>query len=136
MNKSTKQVYKFGPYRLDCGERRLLRDGASVSVTPKVFDTLLVLVENGGHLVDKDELMKRLWPDTFVEEVTLARNISDLRKALGDGANGQKYIDTVPKRGYRFVASVSEVCDEDTELVVEMATRSHLVIEEEETISI
>jgi DNA-binding winged helix-turn-helix (wHTH) protein/tetratricopeptide (TPR) repeat protein len=127
-----KRLYEFGPFRLDSAECLLLRDGSPVSLTPKVFDTLLVLIENSGHLVEKDELMKRLWPDTFVEEVTLARNISDLRKALGEASNGQKYIDTVPKRGYRFVGRVSEVCDESSELIVEKSTRSHLVIEEEE----
>lgn len=132
MSKPVRRVYEFGPFRLDSAERLLLRDGEPISVTPKVFDTLLVLVENGGHLVEKDELMKRLWPDTFVEEVTLARNISDLRKALGEGANEQKYIATIPKRGYRFVASVDEISDE---LIVEKATRSRLVIEEEETMT-
>jgi Tol biopolymer transport system component/DNA-binding winged helix-turn-helix (wHTH) protein len=135
MSKQAKHIYEFGPFRLDSAERLLLRGGSSVSLTPKVFDTLLVLIENSGHLVEKDELMTRLWPDTFVEEGTLARNVSDLRKALGEAANGQKYIDTVPKRGYRFVAGVSEVCEESVELIVEKATRSRLVIEEEETIT-
>jgi Tol biopolymer transport system component/DNA-binding winged helix-turn-helix (wHTH) protein len=135
MNKHAKPVYEFGPYRLDVAERLLLRDGSPVPLTPKVFDTLLVLVENSGHLVEKDELMKRLWPDTFVEEVTLARNISDLRKALAEASNGQKYIDTVPKRGYRFIASVSEVYEESGKLSAEKATRSRLGIEEEESIA-
>src|SRR5258708_15128137 len=135
MSKQAKHIYEFGPFRLDSAQRRLLRGGSPVSLTPKVFDTLLVLIENSGHLVEKDELMTRLWPDTFVEEVTLARNVSDLRKALGEAANGQKYIDTVPKRGYRFVAGVSEVCEESVELIVEKATRLRLVIEEEETVT-
>jgi Tol biopolymer transport system component/DNA-binding winged helix-turn-helix (wHTH) protein len=135
MSKQAKHIYEFGPFRLDSAERLLLRGGAPVSLTPKVFDTLLVLIENSGHLVEKDELMTRLWPDTFVEEVTLARNVSDLRKALGQAANGQKYIETVPKRGYRFLAGVSEVCEEGVELIVQKATRSRLVIEEEETIT-
>src|SRR5215472_19303106 len=119
MSKETARVYEFGAFRLNCAEHLLLRDGAPVSLTPKVFDTLLVLIENSGHLVGKDELMKSLWPDTFVEEVTLARNISDLRKALGVAANGQNYIETVPKRGYRFAAGVREVSDETRESILE-----------------
>lgn len=135
MRNQAKRLYEFGQFRLDSAEHLLLRDGAPVPVTPKVFDTLLVLVENGGHLVEKDQLMKSLWPDTFVEEATLARNISDLRKALGEASNGQKYIDTVPKRGYRFVAAVSEVSDEGDELIVRKGTRPYLVVEEERTIT-
>jgi TolB-like protein/Tfp pilus assembly protein PilF len=79
-----------------------------VPLTPKAFDTLVLLVENSGHLLEKAELMRRLWPDTFVEEFTLTRNIADVRKALGDGAEGRRYILTVPKRGYRFVVEVQE----------------------------
>jgi Tol biopolymer transport system component/DNA-binding winged helix-turn-helix (wHTH) protein len=132
MSNPAKPVYEFGPFRLDPAERLLLRAGTPVSLTPKVFDTLLVLVENGGHLVEKDALMKRLWPDTFVEEVTLARNISDLRKALAEDSNGQKYINTVPKRGYRFVASVTEAGSQDNDVVLQKHTRTRLRIEEEE----
>lgn len=109
-----------------------MRDCVPVPLTPKVFDTLLVLMANSGHLVEKDELMQRLWPDTFVEEATLARNISDFRKALGGASNGQKYIDTVPKRGYRFVATVRESCDERTEWLVEKATKFPRVTDEDE----
>src|SRR5438309_3616155 len=105
-NEST-LVYQFGPFCLDATERLLLRDGVPVPLTPKAFDTLLVLVENSGHLLDKDDLMKRVWPDTFVEEGGLTRNISALRKALDSGE--QQYIETVPRRGYRFTAAVSEL---------------------------
>jgi TolB-like protein len=118
--------YEFGPFVLVAAERRLLRDGEVVAVAPKVFDTLLVLIENSGRLVEKDELMSRLWPDTFVEEATLARNISDLRKALG-----QSYIETVPKHGYRFIAQVRELIDDDAMILLRRRTRSQVVIEEE-----
>ena len=107
MSKKQHLSYEFGSFRLDIAERRLLRDGEPVSLAPKVFDTLLVLIDNPGRLVAKDELMSRLWPDTFVEEATLARNISDLRKALGESSGEGKYIETVPKAGYRFVARVA-----------------------------
>jgi DNA-binding winged helix-turn-helix (wHTH) protein len=117
-------------FRLDAGERQLLRDGKPVQLAPKVFDTLVALVENSGRLVDKDELMTRLWPDTFVEEATLARNISDLRKALGESPSGDKYIETVPKGGYRFVAPVTER-DEGQNLILQRQTRSRVVVEQE-----
>jgi Tol biopolymer transport system component/DNA-binding winged helix-turn-helix (wHTH) protein len=106
MLKRTKQLYEFGPFRLDVDERLLMRDGRMTPLPPKVFDTLLVLVENSGRVVSKDELMQSLWPDTFVEESNLTQNISQLRRALGDGAAGAQYIETIPKRGYRFVAGV------------------------------
>ncbi len=111
MNQSDKHLYEFGPFRLDPGERLLLRDGQHVPLTPKAFETLLILVENYGHVINKDELLKKVWPDTFVEEVNLAKNVSYLRKILGGEQAGQ-YIETIPKRGYRFVASVKDVCDE------------------------
>src|ERR1043166_6136837 len=105
--------YEFGPYRVDPAERRLLRGDAPIPLTPKAFDTLLALVENAGRGMDKDELLRRVWPDTFVEEGSLTRNISVLRKVLG-GAEGE-FIETLPKRGYRFVASVKELCPPDQE---------------------
>src|SRR5215467_6834116 len=103
-----KHFYEFGPFRLDPVERLLLRDKQPVSLPPKTFDTLLLLVENSGHLLSKDELLKRLWPGTFVEEANLAQNISAARRAL-DGANGAHYIETVPKGGYRFVAETRRI---------------------------
>src|SRR5262249_38440845 len=111
MNRQMNPIYKFGPFRLDAAEHLLLRDGAAVPLTPKAFDLLLALVERHGHLLEKEELLKKVWPDTFVEEANLASNISQLRKALGDRENGHRYIETAPKRGYRFVASVSKVED-------------------------
>jgi DNA-binding winged helix-turn-helix (wHTH) protein len=96
----------FGHFQLDTAERRLLRDGQPVSLTPKALDTLLALVQHAGHAVSKDDLMRAVWPDGFVEETNLAFNISTLRKLLGDGQNGERYIETVPKLGYRFVMPV------------------------------
>jgi DNA-binding winged helix-turn-helix (wHTH) protein/TolB-like protein/Tfp pilus assembly protein PilF len=109
MSKEPLHLYEFGPFRLDATDRRLLREGAAVPLTPKVFDTLLALVEAGGRVVGKDELMRALWPDTYVEENSLTQNISVLRKALGEDAATRQYIETVPKRGYRFVAEVRAV---------------------------
>jgi DNA-binding winged helix-turn-helix (wHTH) protein len=108
MNQPQRQCYEFGAFRLDARERLLQRDGATISLTPKAFDLLLALVERHGRLVDKEELFQTVWPDTIVEESNLTYNISHIRKALGDGENGQKFIETVPKRGYRFVAEVRE----------------------------
>src|SRR5215813_12362017 len=96
-------IYEFGELRLDANERQLMRGNLKIPLAPKVFDTLVVLVENSGRLLEKDELISTLWPDTFVEEATLARNISDLRKALGETGVDPRMIETVPKRGYRFL---------------------------------
>jgi eukaryotic-like serine/threonine-protein kinase len=109
MSEQTKHFYAFGPFRLDSEKRVLVRDGAPVPLAPKVVETLLTLVESAGHLVDKDDLMKRIWPDAFVEEGNLNKNIFVLRKLLGVWDGGREYIETVPKRGYRFVAPVNQV---------------------------
>ena len=109
MSLRTKVVLEFGPFRLDPAERLLLRDQTQVHLPPKAFDALVVLVENRGHLLEKDELLRRVWPDTFVEESNLAQHISVLRKALQEGEDSPRYIETVPTRGYRFVAQVREV---------------------------
>jgi len=100
--------YEFGEFQLDLSERALFRQGQLVPLTPKALETLLLLVERRSHIVEKDELMKAIWPDTFVEEVSLARNISVLRKVLSDGEAGRTFIETIPKRGYRFVAPVRQ----------------------------
>jgi TolB-like protein/DNA-binding winged helix-turn-helix (wHTH) protein/Flp pilus assembly protein TadD len=100
--------YAFGPFLLDPVEKVLLRDGHLIHLPPKALETLLALVEKKGRLVEKAELLNRVWPSTFVEEATLAQNIFTLRKALGEGANGDEYIETVPKRGYRFVAPIRQ----------------------------
>ena len=124
--------YEFGPFRLNAAERLLLRDGESVPLTPKAFDLLLALVEHHGRLLEKDELLKLVWPGTFVEEANLSYNISHIRKALGDGENGQKFIETVPKRGYRFVASVKEVEEESAEQASLEPSGSQSLIEEKQ----
>jgi len=102
-------VYVFGEWRLDAGQRLLFRSGALVPLPPKVLETLLVLVESHGRVVEKEEVLSRLWPGTFVEEGNVLRNVSTLRKALGDGEDGSHYIETIPRRGYRFVARVEVV---------------------------
>ena len=107
MGKESKPVYEFGPYRLDANELVLLREGRPVALAPKTFDLLLVLVERHGHLLEKDKLLELVWPNTAVEESNLAYNVSILRKTLGDGETC-RLIETVPKRGYRFVAPVKE----------------------------
>lgn len=123
--------YEFGPFRLDPSERLLMRAGEPVPLAPKVFDTLTALIENSGRLIDKEELMSKLWPDTFVEEATLARNISDLRKALGESTGEQKFIETVPKRGYRFIAEVKCNRIEEATVIVERHVRSRVIFEEQ-----
>jgi DNA-binding winged helix-turn-helix (wHTH) protein len=103
-----KRFYVFGVFRVDATERVLFGEKGVVPLTPKAFDTLLALVENSGHVLGKQELMEKVWPDSFVEENNLAQYISVLRRALGEESNGEKYIETLPKRGYRFVADVQE----------------------------
>jgi Tol biopolymer transport system component/DNA-binding winged helix-turn-helix (wHTH) protein len=107
MSGASRPAYKFGPYRLDVAEQRLLHGGRVLPLTPKVFDVLRVLVENHGHLVEKERLIAEVWNDTFVEEGALSRSISVLRKTLGENGGESKYIETVPKRGYRFIAPVT-----------------------------
>ena len=102
-------IFEFGPYRLDVGERLLLKDGSPVLLTPKAFEILCVLVARAGHLVGKEDLLREVWHDSFVEESSLARNVYLLRKSLGEGADGRPYIQTVPRQGYRFVVEVKAV---------------------------
>jgi len=127
-------VFEFGAFRLVESERQLFKDGQPVQLPPKVFDTLLVLIENRGRLIDKQDLICRLWPDSFVEEINLNRSISTLRKALGESASSPVYIETVPKSGYRFLAPVIEVSGE-TDLILEKHTSAEIIIEEEEEIT-
>ena len=107
-----RHIYEFGPFRLIPEERQLLRDNQPVPLTPKCFELLVVLVENTGHLIEKDQLLKRIWPNSFVEEANLSVNMSALRRALGEGPNEHQYVETVPRRGYRFVAGVTERWDD------------------------
>lgn len=99
--------YRFGEFTVDREQKVLLRNDSPLPLAPKVFDTLLILVDNGGRIVEKGELMKRLWPDSFVEESNLTFNIQQLRKALGDNARQPRFIETVARRGYRFIAQVN-----------------------------
>ena len=128
MSLQSQRLYEFGPYRLDTAEKLLLRDGKPLSITPKAFETLVALVERSGHLVEKEELMKMVWSDAYVEESNLTNNVAVIRKLLGRGKSGQNYIETVPKRGYRFTAPVTELPRET--LLVEKRTLTRLVTEE------
>ena len=101
-------LYQFGSFQLEPDERRLFRNGEPVSLTPKAFDTLVFLVERAGHLVEKEELMKALWPDSFVEEANLAQHVWTLRKTLGETQDGGQFIETVARKGFRFVATVTK----------------------------
>lgn len=107
MSSKNQDLYKFKKFQLDVAERQLLKEDALVSLTPKVFDVLAVLVERGGHLVEKEEILRLVWEDSFVEEANVARIIHSLRKTLGENTEN-KFIETVPKKGYRFVAEVEK----------------------------
>lgn len=131
MGLPAKHLYEFGPFVLDADERVLLREGQPVSLAPKAFDTLLALIEKSGRIVGKDELLNRVWPDSFVEEGNLAFNISVLRKALAGGADNVQFIETVPKRGYRFVTPVRQMNDASPDVLFESQTISRVVIEEQ-----
>ena len=109
MNVEEKHFYSFKSFRLNVEERQLFHNNEVVPLAPKIFDVLVVLVERNGHLVEKDELLRTVWADSFVEEANIARIVHTLRKVLGDDGNGNKFIETVAKKGYRFVAEVDEV---------------------------
>ena len=113
MPHNTHFCYEFGPYRLDSNQRVLTRAGETIPLTPKAIEILLLLVANAGQLVEKEELLQQVWPNTFVEESNLAQNIFQLRRVLGDERAGPRYIDTVVRRGYRFVASVRVVAADE-----------------------
>src|SRR5215470_18246401 len=110
-------VYEFGEFQLDLVRQLLWHHGEPLVLAPKVFETLLVLVQNSGRTLGKEELIQALWPGTFVEEANLSQNIFLLRKALGDDRNGHSFIHTVPRRGYRFIAPVTEI---ETESIVSL----------------
>jgi DNA-binding winged helix-turn-helix (wHTH) protein/TolB-like protein/Flp pilus assembly protein TadD len=109
MSTQLKRLYEFGDYQLDTEERVLLRHRHPVALTPKAYELLLALVKKSGHILEKDDLLKEVWPDSFVEEANLAVNISSLRKTLGDKPEGGQYIETIQRRGYRFNAKVLEL---------------------------
>jgi len=134
MSTELKQSYEFGPFQLDPKNRILLRDRQSVPLTPKVFDTLLLLVERSGQLVLKDELMQAIWPDSFVEESNLTQTVFMVRKALGETGGDQRYIMTVPGHGYRFVAAVKPLREnEQPEALAAADQQAEGVLEVERT---
>jgi DNA-binding winged helix-turn-helix (wHTH) protein/tetratricopeptide (TPR) repeat protein len=112
MSRERPRFLEFGAFRVDLAKRQLLCGGDAVPLTVKVFDTLLALLESNGEVIEKDDLMKKVWPDSFVEEGNLTQNISVLRKVLGESPGAHEYIATVPRRGYRFVAEVKQISDE------------------------
>lgn len=119
MSEHLTAFYEFGPFRLNVRERSLLREGEQVPLTPRAFETLLVLVLNRDRVVEKQELMDTLWPDSEVEENNLSQSISAVRKALGEKTGEQKYIKTITRRGYRFLAAVREVRADDASTAAE-----------------
>jgi eukaryotic-like serine/threonine-protein kinase len=131
MNGDAKFVYEFGPFRLDPDKQVLLREGQLIAVTPKAFETLLVLVRRGREVVSKEELLKEIWPDSFVEEANLTQHISKLRKALGDSLEGERYIVTLPGRGYRFAVPVRTITEGAEVLIAQMRSRAQILIEED-----
>jgi len=130
-NQELPELYEFGPFRVDPARETLLRAGVAVPLTPKTFQILLVLVRHGQEIVTKDDLMKSVWPDTFVEEANLSRNIFMLRKAMGETAQNHRYIVTIPGRGYRLTENVRLVPGE--EFAVAAASHSRVQIEVKET---
>lgn len=126
MSAQTGHFYEFGAYRIEKTERLLMRGLEAVPLPPKAVEVLLALLESSGHVVTKEELMQRVWADTFVEEVNLSRNVFLLRKVLGE-----KFIETIPRRGYRFIAPVAEVREEGASFIARERTTSRIVVEEE-----
>src|SRR5262245_9973869 len=115
IERSSRRYYSFGPFRVDPGRRALLRDGKIVPLAPKAFEMLLLLVENRARVLEKQDLLESLWPGSIVEEANLSQTIYLLRRALSEGSEGEQFIETIPKRGYRFTASVVESEDEKTD---------------------
>src|SRR6185369_3042139 len=116
MSAQPKNIYEFGEFRLDTQERILSRGNEPVEITPKGFELLWILVENQGRLLEKEELMEKIWTDSFVEEGSLTFNIRQLRIILGDDAHEPKYIKTVRRHGYRFIADVRQISEVDTSI--------------------
>src|SRR5260370_2218204 len=133
MDRQAKHLLEFGPFRMDLDERVLMRDQETITLSPKAFETLLVLVQHSERVVLKDDLMKTLWPDTFVEGSNLSQHIFQLRKALGEKAHDPQYIVTVPGRGYRFAQKVVEFLHANDELVVPSSSIQTVTVEETES---
>ena len=134
MSTEPRVLYEFGPFRIDPDTQVLLRENQPVPITPKAFETLLVLVRHSREVVSKDELMNAVWPDAFVEEANLSQNIFMLRKALGDTPEDRRYIVTLPGRGYRFATEVRTVTQDDGDLVIESRSRSQMVVEQTDSV--
>ncbi|HEV8482066.1 MAG TPA: tetratricopeptide repeat protein [Blastocatellia bacterium] len=131
MSMLTRHFYEFGPFRIDAEKRQLMREGQAVPLKPKAFDMLLALVQHRGRVLEKDDLMGMLWPDSDVEESNLPLHISALRKALGESPHERGYIVTVPGRGYRFEADVEEFDNAGQDLILEKYTQSTILIQEQ-----
>ena len=131
MNKNSKHFYEFDEFRLDPSERQLLSRGREIPLTPKAYAVLSLLVEHSGHTLTKEDFMREVWGDSFVEDKNLADNISIVRQALGDDPKNPQYIKTIPRRGYRFVADVREVSESGPDLVLHERSRTRIVVDEE-----
>jgi eukaryotic-like serine/threonine-protein kinase len=130
-----KVLYEFGPFRVDPEKQVLLREDHPVAISSKVFETLLILVRRSREVVSKEDLMKALWPDAFVEEANLSQNIFLLRKALGDTPEDRRYIVTLPGRGYRFVEQVRAVTQDGDDVVIESRSQAQMVVEQADNAS-
>ena len=130
MSNPVKQFYELGPFRIDVANRLLLRDSEPLPLTPKAVDTLIALVQHSGQVLNKEELMKLVWPDSVVEEGNLTQNIYLLRKTLSEGSNGRNYIETIPRRGYRFVGEAHEKREEAADFLPAEQIKVRTVIEE------
>ena len=131
MRNQVKHFYEFGPFRLDKEKRRLMKDGEPVHLSPKAIEALMVLLQNAGKLLERDDLMRAVWAESFVEDANLTVAISNLRKVLSQNGDSAEYIETIPRVGYRFVAEVREIAEEQAPLIIEKYTVSRTLIEEE-----
>ena len=130
MSNKTLTLYEFDEFRVDANQKCLWHADQLVSLTPKAFETLLVLIKHRGEIVGKDVLLDEVWADTFVEESTLSQNILTLRKALAVFEKDKQFIVTIPRRGFRFVADVKEISADEEFFIVEKRTRTHIVAEQ------
>src|ERR1044072_7684056 len=129
MSQQGNRYYEFGEFRLDAHKRVLLKNNEPIHLTHKIFEVLLVLIENSGRVLEKEELMQRVWEGTIVEEANLKNSISTLRKALGEERGASHYIQTLPKRGYKFIAPVIALPDEDETYLIEKRTTKEVIID-------
>ncbi len=132
MTNSAGHFFEFGRFRVDVANLLLFRDGQPLSLAPKAVETLIALVQHGGQLMKKDDLLRIVWPDRVVEESNLSQNIYLLRKTLGERSNGQSYIETVPRRGYRFAEEVRECNEKGTDLILAGRTEVERVVESQD----